>query len=271
MSFVVAQLRRHVVAFTALFLLLGSSAYAVVGRPAATTPQKLYACTSGVGGTLTSSTATGRCSKGKHKISWNAEGERGPTGTTGAAGRAGAPGDPGATGAEGAPGRTGATGATGSTGATGATGPAASGTYGEFYSLMPGDPSYTYGPTGNAPTGARILFPHAGAAQGGVVYSGGGEFTLPSAGTYRVSFSVTLAQAGQLQVVLNSVPLPYATFGTAAVAGSEITGEALVVSPGAGSVISINAPGSNPNVSLAAAPGGAVPGAATLLIQRVDG
>ncbi|MDX6714450.1 MAG: hypothetical protein QOH30_1008 [Baekduia sp.] len=270
MSFVLAQLRRHVVAFTALFLLLGSSAYAVVGHPAATTPPKLYACASGVGGTLTSSTATRRCPKGMHKISWNAEGERGATGTTGAAGRAGAPGDPGATGAEGAPGRTGATGATGSTGATGATGPAASATYAEFYSLMPGDPSYTYGPTGNAPTGARILFPHAGAAQGGVVYSGGGEFTLPSAGTYRVSFSVTLAQAGQLQVVLNSVPLPYATFGTDA-AGSEITGEALVVSPGAGSVISINAPGSNPDISLAATPGGALPGAATLLIERVDG
>ncbi|HEV7750621.1 MAG TPA: hypothetical protein VGO71_03720 [Baekduia sp.] len=267
MSSVLAQLRRHAVAFTALFLLLGSSAYAVVGHPAATTPAKLYACAGGVGSTLKSSTATRKCPKGQRKISWNAEGERGPTGVTGAAGRAGAPGEPGAAGAEGAPGRTGAT---GSTGATGATGPAASGIYGEFYSLMPGDTSYTYGPTGNAPTGARILFPHAGAAQGGVAYSGGGEFTLPSAGTYRVSFSVTLAQAGQLQIVLNSVPLPYAIFGNDA-ANSEITGEALVTSPGAGSVISINAPGSNPNVSLADAAGGSVPSAATLIIQRVDG
>jgi hypothetical protein len=270
MSSVLAQLRRHAVAFTALFLLLGSSAYAVVGHSAATTPTKLYACAGGVGRTLTSSTASRKCPKGQHKVSWNAEGERGATGASGAVGavgRAGAPGEPGAAGAEGAPGRTGAT---GSTGATGATGPAASGTYGEFYSLMPGDPSYTYGPTGNAPTGARILFPHAGAAQGGVVYSGGGEFTLPSAGTYRVSFSVPVAQAGQLQVVLNSVPLPYAVFGNDA-PNSEITGEALVTSPGAGSVISINAPGSNPDISLAASAGGAVAGAATLIIQRVDG
>jgi opacity protein-like surface antigen len=74
-------LRRHAVAFAALFLLLGSAAYAaavqVTTRPA---PKKIYACVAGDYHTLNLTTATRTCPRGQHKISWNAAGRHGSCG-----------------------------------------------------------------------------------------------------------------------------------------------------------------------------------------------
>lgn len=273
---VLTSLRRHAVAFIALFLLLGSTAYAVVDRTTSTKSKTLYACVGGAGGTLRSSTAAAKCPARTHKISWNAEG---PRGATGPAGPVGAPGAPGATGATGEPGATGAQGAPGTTGPAGPQGAAgpkgdqgdgapAPVEYGQFYALMPPDNSSTFGGTGTSPTGARITFPHAGPHKGGVVESGGGEFALPSDGTYRVSFSVPVNEAAQLQIYVNSVAVPYAVFGTDN-SLSTITGDALVTVP-ARSVLSINNPIPNSDITLTPSAGGSKAVAATLMIQRVD-
>jgi hypothetical protein len=80
-------LRRHAVAFAALFLLLGSAAYAAADQVTTrAAPKKIYACAAGDHPTLNLTTAKRTCPRGQHKISWNAAGRpgtRGPVGSTG--------------------------------------------------------------------------------------------------------------------------------------------------------------------------------------------
>ena len=72
MSKVVTLLRRHAIAFTALFLLLGSTAYAVADQAtgrAAQSRRVLYACVTDDYGTLNLTTAGRSCPDGQRKIS----------------------------------------------------------------------------------------------------------------------------------------------------------------------------------------------------------
>ncbi len=109
---VLSLLRRHVLAFVALFLLLSGSAAAVVAKTSGDQKQRIYACVTERFGTLNLSDARRPCEAGQHKISWAAEGP------------AGLPGKSGAPGKRGPAGRQGERGATGATGATGPAGPA---------------------------------------------------------------------------------------------------------------------------------------------------
>jgi Collagen triple helix repeat (20 copies) len=112
-SKVFSLLRRHAIAFVALFLLLSGSAYAVAGQVGnGASSKQLYACVAGNFHTLNLTTAGGNCPGGQSKISWNTAG---PDGVAGPAG---------ATGSRGARGATGARGAVGPNGAVGAAGPA---------------------------------------------------------------------------------------------------------------------------------------------------
>ncbi|MDO8212445.1 hypothetical protein [Conexibacter sp. CPCC 206217] len=122
MSKLLTLVRRHVLAFVALFLLMGGSAYAVADRvtSSARPPEQIYACVTARYGTLNLSSATRRCAPGQHKISWSAEGARGLTGARGARGAAGARGPAGA------PGPVGPAGPSGDAGPAGAPGPAGS-------------------------------------------------------------------------------------------------------------------------------------------------
>lgn len=130
MSKVLSLLRRHAVAFTALFLLLGSTAYAVADQTtgsAAQSSKKLYACVTSDYSTLNLTTPERGCPRGQRKISWNESGPRGARGAAGAAGKTGARGATGAAGAVGTPGSVGTAGPKGDAGARGAqgeTGPA---------------------------------------------------------------------------------------------------------------------------------------------------
>src|ERR1700710_2774943 len=117
-------LRRHAIAFVALFLLLGGSAYAVadqVGRGASS--KQLYACVTGDFHTLNLTSAGLKCPGGQSKISWNAAGPRGVAGPRGATGRMGARGAAGTAGASGATGARGAVGPKGDVGPAGPAGP----------------------------------------------------------------------------------------------------------------------------------------------------
>lgn len=156
----------------------------------------------------------------------------GPTGPTGPMGISGATGPTGPTGASGVTGPTGAsgiTGPTGPTGATGVTGPTGpTGTTGVTGPTGETGPTGIMGPTG--PTGpeldnnyALVVNQTTDISSGSVIplalqFSGGTPnitvnnttITLPSPGTYYVSFSLTgrfgVNQNGSIIPIINGIP-----------------------------------------------------------------
>jgi hypothetical protein len=184
-SKVFSLLRRHAIAFVALFLLLSGSAYAVAGQVGnGASSKQLYACVAGNFHTLNLTTAGGNCPGGQSKISWNTAGPdgvagpRGATGapgTTGARGTVGPKGDTGAAGASGPQGAAGSKGDTGAAGSAGPQGPAGpkgdTGDTGAAGQVGPAGPTGPIGPAG--PTGP--LGP-AGPSGGGGGVLGFAEF-----------------------------------------------------------------------------------------------
>lgn len=154
---------------------------------------------------------------------------------------------------------------TGATGATGPKGPEALSEYAEFFALMP--------PDNAAPVaaGKPVQFPQDGATtKGGIARISPSTFALPSIGTYRVAFSVSVTEAGQLVLALNSVELPDTVYGRAT-GTSQISGEALVTNPVASSIIELRNPtGNSTALTITPSAGGAHPVAASLVIQRLS-
>lgn len=110
---------RHstVVAYVAMFIALGGSAYAVSGG----SPGQIRACVSRSG--IFRAVQGGHCSRGQQMLVWNQQGPAGPKGAPGTPGAQGQPGPQGQAGPAGSPGSSGSAGATGTTGARGTTGP----------------------------------------------------------------------------------------------------------------------------------------------------
>jgi hypothetical protein len=227
-------------------------------------------------------------------------GTAGPTGLTGAAGAEGSPGTKGLigpTGAEGAPGTkgliglpgvegtlgprglAGATGsqgpiglpgADGSAGPTGPPGLAALSVYAEFFALMPPDNAATVG------AGIPVQFPQNGPTSGVITRRGGPsapEFVLPNIGTYRVAFSVSVDEAGQLVLALDSgagmVDLAYTVYGRAT-GTSEISGDALVTTTVTNSVLELRNPaGNSPALTVTQKAGGTRAAIASIVIQQL--
>jgi BclA C-terminal domain len=190
---------------------------------------------------------------------------------SGAAGTAGAAGSAGAAGATGAGGSTGPSGATGTAGAMGATGPenpAGLSEYAEFFALMPSDNSATVA------VGTPVRFPQDGPANGVIARTSAGIFVLPDIGTYRVTFSVSVTEAGQLVLALDSggvmIEQPDTLYGRAT-GMSEISGEALITTTVVGSTIELRNPAANP-LALTITPlaGGTQPVVASVVIQRLS-
>jgi hypothetical protein len=96
-----AFIRRHGIAFAALFLALGGTSYAVTTAGFVSSSGVITACANKHSGRVHLVTSGARCHHGEQKITWNQKGVPGSAGLTG---------------------KTGATGPTGSTGTTGATG-----------------------------------------------------------------------------------------------------------------------------------------------------
>ena len=153
----------------------------------------------------------------------------GPTGPTGPMGISGATGPTGASGVTGPTGASGITGPTGPTGATGVTGPTGpTGTTGVTGPTGETGPTGIMGPTG--PTGpeldnnyALVVNQATDISSGSVIplalqFSGGTPnitvnnttITLPSPGTYYVSFSLTgrfgVNQNGSIIPIINGIP-----------------------------------------------------------------
>ena len=197
-----------------------------------------------------------------------APGTTGDTGNTGSTGTPGITGAPGASGTTGAPGITGASGITGSTGASGligSTGP--TGLFildaADFYALMPDDNSATIAP------GTAVSFPKTGPVIGSNISRlSTSVFNLATVGIYLVSFNVSITEAAQLVVVVNSVEQPYTVVGRAT--GTSLVGETcLIETTIANSTLSIHNPaGESTALTITPLAGGPNPVSAHLTITR---
>lgn len=243
-----------IVALVALFVALGGTGYAastLVIRSAG--PQ----AKASDGGMWTQSGPRGNT---------GAQGKTGPRGRTGRRGKTGARGKTGPTGAQGpagAQGANGAPGAMGPAGTTGATGPIGPADYAEFYALMPADNPATVA------AGGAVAFPQNGPTSGSIARINTSSFLLPSVGTYRVSFSVPITEAGQLVLSLNSSELSYTVVGRAT-GTTPIAGESLVTTSTANSVLSVlNPTGSNVALTVTPAAGGVDAVSASLIVERL--
>jgi hypothetical protein len=236
-----------------VFLLLGTTAYAAASEAGSPAPKKIYACVTSGHRPLTLASTGPRCPADQRSISWNAAGTRG------------APGPAGPQGTQGAKGANGEAGAMGQTGPPGPAGPSQ---YAEFFALMPPDNASTVA------AGAAVAFPQDGPSNGTVARSGSTAFVLPSIGTYRVAFSVSVNEPGQLELALDSgsgpVALPYTVYGRAT-GTSQISGEALVSTSVQHARISlINPSGESTALTITPLAGGVDAVAASLVIERLS-
>lgn len=176
----------------------------------------------------------------------------GAQGIPGIAGPAGAPGLAGAAGGQGIPGIPGVPGAPGILG------------FSDFFALMPGDNAATVA------AGTAVQFPQNGSTSGEIVRLNDSMFLLPTVGTYLVQFQVSVTEAGQLMLRLNSVPIANSVVGRAT-GTSQIVGLSLVTTTVPNSILEvINPPGNSPALTITPLAGGTHPVSAHLVIIRIQ-
>jgi hypothetical protein len=128
---------------------------------------------------------------------------------------------------------------------------------------MPGDNAATVA------AGALVQFPQDGPTTSSIVRLTSSTFQLNDVATYRVSFVVSVTEAGQLELQLDGVALAYTVAGRATGA-SQIVGEALVTTTAANAVLGIMNPvGNTPALTITPLAGGAAPVSASLIIQKL--
>jgi hypothetical protein len=198
-------------------------------------------------------------------------GPAGATGATGATGPTGPSGDPGANGSTGATGATGAPGSVGSTGATGASGISGIPDFADFFALMPPDNAATVA------AGGAVAFPNDGELSGSglIVRTGSDTFLLAEPGVYQVTFQVSVTEAGQLVLALNSgagfLEIPSTVVGRAT-STSQIIETALVRTSTINSTLQVRNPaGESLALSVTPLAGGTNPVSAHLVIIRFQG
>jgi hypothetical protein len=132
---------------------------------------------------------------------------------------------------------------------------------------MPPDNPATVG------AGVPVEFPRSGPSAGAIARRNTTEFVLPTVGTYRVSFSISADEPGQLVLALDSgsgmVEIPYTVFGRA-VGTSLIDGEGLIETTVANSALEVRNPaGNTPALTITPNAGGTHAAAASLVIQQL--
>ena len=133
---------------------------------------------------------------------------------------------------------------------------------------MPPDNAATVAP------GTPVEFPQNGPTTGIITRLNPTEFLLPNIGTYSVSFSVSVSEAGQLVLGLDSGSgmgqLPYTVYGRAT-GTSQIAGEALVTTTVVNSKIELRNPaGESTALTITPLAGGTDPAVASLVIEQLD-
>jgi collagen triple helix repeat protein len=263
MSKALPLLRRHVFAVLALLLLTAGGAYGVAGHAGGQKragEKRVFACVELTSHVMTKTTAARGCPTGSRRISWSATAATGAPGAPGATGAAGAVGPAGPVGADGAPGGAGQQGPIGLTGQAGADGVSA---YAEFFAVNPGGNPLTMFP------GDAIPFPQDGPSSGAIARSGPSSINLPDIGTYRVSFSVPITEAGQLVVTLDGVELDYTVAGRFT-GNTSIAGETLIETTAPNMSLAVGIPAdSSSGLTMSPFAGGNQPVAATLVIEQL--
>jgi BclA C-terminal domain/Collagen triple helix repeat (20 copies) len=252
-----------VVAVIALSVALGGTGYAastlvVSSHPrAAASSAREAGDDSGLPGARGPRGLTGkRGQRGANGVA-GAVGAVGTAGTVGPAGAAGPAGPAGAQGPKGDPGTT------GPAGAPGPTGPSGTSQYAEFYALMPADNAATVG------VGTAVQFPQAGPQNGSITSLSASTFQLAAVGTYRVSFGVSVSEAGQLELRLNGTAVPYTVVGRAT-GTSQIVGESLVTTTTPNTVLEVINPAGNSNaLTITPSAGGGQAVSASLVVQEL--
>jgi len=137
-----------------------------------------------------------------------------------------------------------------------------------FYALMPPDISATVA------VGAAVDFPQDGPLSGGIARTGPNTFALPSIGVYEVFWQVSIVEAGQLILALDSGSGPVEVASTVvgrATGTSQIVNSVLIQTSAPNTILTIRNPTGNP-VALTVTPlaGGTHPVSATLVIKQIQ-
>jgi len=181
---------------------------------------------------------------------------------TGSSGPTGSQFSTGPTGERGPSGPTGERGPSGPTGEQGPQGKISNGA--DFYALMPNDNTATIAP------GSNIEFPNDGPNVGSTISrTGPSTFNLTNIGMYLIQFQVSIAEAGQLCIKLNSIEQQNSVVGRAT-GTSQIVGINLITTASANSILSISNPIAEPTaLTLTPLAGGSNPVSAHLVILQI--
>jgi len=140
--------------------------------------------------------------------------------------------------------------------------------FADFFALMPPDNAATVAP------GTDVSFPQNGPTSGTtIVRTSASTFNLSAIGTYQVLFQVSVTEAGQLILTLNSgagaADLAYTVVGRAT-GTSQIVGMALVTTTVINSILTVRNPAGN-STALTITPlaGGTRPVSAHLVIMQI--
>ena len=140
-------------------------------------------------------------------------------------------------------------------------------TFVEFYALMPGDNTATVAP------GTPISFPQNGPTNGVITRSSTtptSQFVIPDIGTYSITWQVSIAEAGQLVLVVNGVEDVRTVVGRAT-GTSQIIGNTLLTTSTLNTVISLNNATGNPGaLTVNPIAGGTRAVSASLIIKRLQ-
>lgn len=135
--------------------------------------------------------------------------------------------------------------------------------YSDFYALMPSDNTSTIA------AGTSVSFPQDGPTNNIITRINTTQFNLKNIGIYEIIFQVSISEAGQLIIVLNSVELPYTVVGRAT-GTSQIVGMCLIDVSLINSVLSIDNPIGNASaLTITPLAGGFKPVSAHLLIKQI--
>ncbi|WP_240462467.1 hypothetical protein [Myxococcus sp. CA018] len=150
----------------------------------------------------------------------------------------------------------------------GAPGPAGDAlAFGYFYALMPPDNAATVA------AASAVDFPRDGATNG-ISRASANEFILPAIGVYEISWQVSVSEAGQLILGLDSgsgVVEQISTVAGRATGTSQIMNHVLITTTSANSILTVRNPaGNSPALTITPLAGGTRAVSASLLIKQIQ-